>query len=131
MATYISAVHPVLMASDLVATVQFFERLGFRELFRDRPDDPRYAGLSRDGAEVHLQWHAPEQWRHDTDRPTYRFLVTDVDELYAEFLRSGALPVASPHPGPWAVPGNTPWGTREFHLRDPDGNGLQFYRLAP
>ncbi len=22
---------------------------------------------------------------------------------------------------------DTSWGTREFHLRDPDGNGLQFY----
>ena len=29
---------------------------------------------------------------------------------------------------PWASPGDTPWGTREFHVRDPDGNGLQFYR---
>ena len=23
---------------------------------------------------------------------------------------------------------DTPWGTREFHVRDPDGNGLQFFR---
>jgi uncharacterized glyoxalase superfamily protein PhnB len=22
---------------------------------------------------------------------------------------------------------DTSWGTREFHVRDPDGNGLQFY----
>jgi len=22
---------------------------------------------------------------------------------------------------------DTNWGTREFHVRDPDGNGLQFY----
>ena len=25
-------------------------------------------------------------------------------------------------------PADTPWGTREFHLRDPDLNGLQYYR---
>jgi hypothetical protein len=23
---------------------------------------------------------------------------------------------------------DTGWGTREFHVRDADGNGLQFYR---
>jgi hypothetical protein len=23
---------------------------------------------------------------------------------------------------------DTSWGTREFHVRDPDRNGLQFYR---
>jgi hypothetical protein len=27
-----------------------------------------------------------------------------------------------------STPGDTPWGTREFHVLDPDGNGLQFYR---
>ena len=30
--------------------------------------------------------------------------------------------------GPWGKPGDTPWGTREFHVHDPDRNGLQFYR---
>jgi catechol 2,3-dioxygenase-like lactoylglutathione lyase family enzyme len=130
MATYIHAVHPVLMASDLVASLLFFERLGFRERFRDRPVEPRYACVLRDGAEIHLQWHSREQWRHDTDRPAYRFLVAEVDQLYAEFRDSGALPVPSPLQSPWAAPGNTPWGTREFHLRDPDGNSLQFYQPA-
>ena len=130
MKAYVNAVHPVLMSSDLVVSIQFFERLGFRELFRDTPIGTRYAGLSRDGAEIHLQWHAPQQWKHKADLPTYRFLVSDVDQLYAELLGCGALPVATPHQSPWSAPGNTPWGTREFHLRDPDGNGLQFYQAA-
>ena len=30
---------------------------------------------------------------------------------------------------PWALPGDTPWGTREFHVRDPGGNGLHFYQV--
>jgi catechol 2,3-dioxygenase-like lactoylglutathione lyase family enzyme len=130
MNAYIDAVHPVLMSRDVVASIQFFQHLGFRELFRDSPTDTRYAGVSRDGVEIHLQWHAPEQWRHNADLPTYRFLVSDVDQLYAELLESGALPSATGRQSPWAAPGNTPWGTREFHFRDPDGNGLQFYQAA-
>lgn len=29
---------------------------------------------------------------------------------------------------PWAAPADTPWSTREFHLRDPAGISLQIYR---
>jgi uncharacterized membrane protein YfcA len=28
----------------------------------------------------------------------------------------------------WTDVRDTTWGTREFHVRDPDSNGLQFYR---
>ena len=124
----IQAVHPVLMSSDIVTSLQFFQCLGFCESFRDRPNDPRYAGIMRDGVQLHLQWHARDQWQHEVDRPTYRFLVSDVDQLHAEFREAGALPVDSATRSPWAVPGDTPWGTREFHVLDPDGNGLQFYQ---
>jgi catechol 2,3-dioxygenase-like lactoylglutathione lyase family enzyme len=124
----IQAVHPVLTSRDVVSSLRFFERLGFHESFRDRPKDPRYAAVTRDGVEIHLQWHARDGCEHDGDRPTYRFLVTDVDNLHAEFLEAGALPDDSATRSPWSVPGDTPWGTREFHVRDPDGNGLQFYR---
>ncbi len=124
----LEAVHPVLMASDILASLRFFDGLGFRETFRDSPTDPRYAAVTRDGVELHLQWHEEADWAHSADRPTYRFLVVDVDALFAEFVESGAL-VAGPAPrSPWASPGDTPWGTREFHVRDPDGNGLQFYQ---
>ena len=54
------------------------------------------------------------------DRPSYRFVVQDVEELRREFSESGVsdmTPVAK-----------TPWGTLEFHARDYDGNLLQFYR---
>jgi hypothetical protein len=44
-----------------------------------------------------------------------------VDALCDEYRAAGMLPSD-------ARPRDTPWGTREFHLRDPDGNGLQFYR---
>lgn len=124
------AVHPVLMSGDLERSLRFFEALGFREQFRDSPQAPRYACVSRDGVELHLQWHAPEQWNHPGDRPAYRLLVSEVDALYAELRDGGALPDAARRESPWSAPGDTPWGTREFHLRDPDGNCLQFYEAA-
>jgi catechol 2,3-dioxygenase-like lactoylglutathione lyase family enzyme len=125
MNTRLQSVHPVLTSSSITASLRFFERLGFRELFRDAPSDPRYAGVSRDGVELHLQWHDAAQWAGPLDRPTYRFTVSDVDSLYADFLAAGAVDTQSP--SPWARPGDTPWRTYEFHVPDPDGNGLQFY----
>jgi catechol 2,3-dioxygenase-like lactoylglutathione lyase family enzyme len=125
----IEGAYPVLMSSDIDASVRFYERLGFRELFRDSPSDPKYAGVARDGAVLHLQWHDRSHWEHRIDRPTYRLVVDDVDGFYADLANRGALPARNAMAeSPWAKPGDTPWGTREFHVRDPDGNGLQFCR---
>lgn len=49
-----------------------------------------------------------------------RFLVDDPDGLQAEYAAKGV----EIH-GPLR---DTPWGTREFALYDPDGNALTFYR---
>lgn len=127
MAGEIQSVHPVLMCSNVAASAAFYESLGFSLAFQDRPVDPRYAGVVRDGVELHLQWQDARQWAHAIDRPTYRFWVRDVDELYAELRDRGALPEATGR-SPYHAPAATPWGTREFHLADPDGNGLHFYR---
>lgn len=116
----LSAVHPVLMSSDVGASIAFYQRLGFRLLFRDSPDQPRYAGVQRDAVELHLQWHAAVEWSFPNNRPTYRFVVAAVDELAAEFSAIPSLDRTEVE--------DTAWGTREFHVRDPDGNGLQFYR---
>lgn len=125
----LESIHPVLMSSDIHRSLEFFEALGFTNSFVDDPRTPRYAAIRRDGVELHLQWHHRSHWAHELDLPVYRLLVSDVDSLFSEFLAVGAAP--SRHPSPWAEPGDTPWGTREFHLRDPDGNGLQFYRPLP
>jgi catechol 2,3-dioxygenase-like lactoylglutathione lyase family enzyme len=124
----IPAVHPVLMARDVTASIAFYVRLGFVATFRDDPDAPRYAVVRRGPVELHLQWADSGQWAHQGDSPAYRFPTTDVDTLYAEFVAAEAL-AAGESGGPWAKPADTPWGTREFHLRDPGRNVLQFYCL--
>jgi uncharacterized glyoxalase superfamily protein PhnB len=117
----LQSVQPVLMSRDVEASIRFYERLGFTAAFRDDPADVRYAGVRRDGIELHLQWHDAREWDYPNDRPTYRFAVADVDALFEEFRAAGAL-------SPESIVHDTPWGTREFHVRDPDRNGLQFYR---
>ena len=121
----ITAVHPVLMARDVADAVEFYARLGFAVVFRDDPAAPRYAAVRRGPVELHLQWADASQWAHLGDRPAYRFSAPDVDALHAEFVVAGATGPGAGG-GPYAAPADTPWGTREFHLRDPGGNVLQF-----
>jgi catechol 2,3-dioxygenase-like lactoylglutathione lyase family enzyme len=117
----LQAVRPVLMVRDVTASLRFYAQLGFQFAFADSNVDPKYAGVRRDDVELHFQWHAAEDFSSG-DRPNYRFLVPEVDALSVEFssrqLELDRTDVS-----------DTPWGTREFHLRDPDRNGLQFYRL--
>ena len=125
MAAAIDEVHPVLMARDVAESISWFGRLGFLPIFMDDSAAPRYAAIRRDSVELHLQWGDGSQWEHSGDRPVYRFLCPDVDAVYAAFEQAG---VSVGTEGPWAYPGNTPWHTREFHVRDPAGNVLQFYQ---
>ena len=124
----LESVHPVLMSSDVRASCRFYERLGFATLFTDDPNEPKYAAVARDGVELHLQWQSKAQFSPSMDRPTYRVVVRDVEVLYAEFQSKGVITEETTGQGPWRAPGETPWGTREFHLHDPDRNGLHFYR---
>lgn len=116
MAAKLQRVEPVLNVRDIAASTTFYARLGFTEKFRDDPDSPLFVIVGRDDVVIALQWH--DFVDIAGDRPTVRFPVDDVDGLSEEF---GELPDRT------AVT-DTAWGTREFHVRDPDGNGLQFYR---
>jgi GNAT superfamily N-acetyltransferase len=120
-------VMPVLMCRDVAAAVLFYGKLGFDRLFQDSATEPRYAVVKRDLAQLHLQWADAKQWHAMLDRPNYRLLVADVDRLFKEFAAESAVGTGD---SPWATPATTPWGTREFHVRDPDGNGLQFFMPA-
>jgi catechol 2,3-dioxygenase-like lactoylglutathione lyase family enzyme len=124
----IDGVHPVLATNDVMASVDFYRRLGFDLAFQDVPAGPKYAVMRRDGIEIHVQWADSDQWAHPVDRPACRFAVSDVDEIYREFVANGAIGDTTGSASPWSIPADTPWGTREFHLRDPGRNSLQFYR---
>ncbi len=67
------------------------------------------------GRVLAMQWHDFEGVAGD--RPVLRFPTQDVDTLSKEFLRVVDRTEVS----------DTSWGARFVHVRDPDGNGLQFY----
>lgn len=114
-------VHPVLGAHDVPATVAWYvDKLGFSRLFDDGGTPVRYAGVQRDGVEIHIQWHGVESFAGpDGDCPAYRFVVDDPDALFAEYSAKGVA---------GAPVRDTPWGTREFGVYDPNGMALSFYR---
>jgi catechol 2,3-dioxygenase-like lactoylglutathione lyase family enzyme len=118
---HLQVVHPVLAVRDVPAALHFYELLGFTLAFRDSTSNAQYAGIRRDHVELHLQWHDANEWNHPVDRPTYRIVVDDVDALHSELT-------ALAQPFDITPVSDMPWGTREFPMRDPEGNGLQFYR---
>lgn len=122
MGARLEAVHPVVMSRDVRRSIRFYQLLGFVLIGQDVEAAPRYAWMRRDAVELHFQWHDAREWEFPNDRPTYRFVVEDVDGLYRQFREQPEVTDIKP-------PSDTPWGTREFHLRDPDANGLQFYRV--
>jgi uncharacterized glyoxalase superfamily protein PhnB len=126
-----TTVCPVLPVRDLGAAVRFYtERLGFSFAFGDRvgaplldgTGAPGYAGLRRDGVELHLQWQDETEFAKGTAGPAMlRFLVEELDTLFDEYAGAGVF-----HDRTRLR--ETAWGTREFNILDPDGNGLIFYR---
>ncbi|WP_197530453.1 VOC family protein [Bythopirellula polymerisocia] len=117
----IQSVQPVLMVRDVAASIAFYGQIGFVLCFRDDATRPRYAGVRRDDIELHLQWHDAVEWEYPNDRPTYRFVVEDVDALLDELRKSEVVAMDT-------EARETTWGTYEFQMQDPDQNGLQFYR---
>lgn len=110
---------PVLACRDMGASLEFYTRkLGFT-LVMHAPDHPAYAVIRRDAVELHLQWHDPSEWGPG-DRPMLRIVVSDLEGLFEECRGAGVF-----HAGTSLR--ETPWGTREFGIYDPDRNGLVFY----
>lgn len=100
------------------------ERTGWRinDIFDLRVSLEVDAGVTRDEVELHLQWQSADAFADGTAGVgNLRFVVDDPDALLAEILATGAA-------GRNVVVRDTEWGTRELGFRDPDGNGLTFYR---
>jgi uncharacterized glyoxalase superfamily protein PhnB len=115
-------VNPVLPVREVREAARYYtERLGFHLLFFDDPAAPRYAGVGRGGVRLHLQWHDPVDFREGVDTVMLRFLIDDVDALFAEYADKGVFHERT-------ALRDTPWGTREFAFYDMDSNGLTFYR---
>lgn len=104
---------PRLLVLNVDAAVPFYTRvLGFEERFRY----PGYAGVSRDGVEIHLS---------QCDDPALpkitscKVEMSGIDDLHETCRQEGVV-----HPkGSLA---EQPWGQKEFVMIDPDGNEIVF-----
>src|SRR5512143_2289460 len=114
---------PILDVRDVEKALRFYvERLGFQVEFRYEKDPGNYAGVYRDDVHLPMQWQHPGEFERGTaGRLRFRIRVDNPDSLFEEFRVKGVL-----NEGTTVT--DTAWGTREFGFRDPDGNGLIFYR---
>ena len=114
---------PILDVRDVDAALRYYsQRLAFQVDFRYEADPNNYAGVRRDGVCLHMQWQHEDEFRKGTaGKLRVRILVGDPDALFEEYRANGVVDER-------IQVKDTPWGTREFGFRDPDGNGLIFYR---
>ena len=119
---FLQQLHPVLPVHDVKKAIDFYvKKLNFTVAFADRVDHMTYAGITRDGVEIHLQLHNITEWELTVERPMLRFLVNDIEALFEEYKTQNVF-----HKNTDLR--KTPWGTEEFAFYDPFKNGLTFYR---
>jgi lactoylglutathione lyase len=111
---------PVVFASSVKATTEFYERLGFIRHFQlpADDDDPGYVGLRRGTAElaiVDAAWPADQYARPVGTGPRFEMFVyvNDIDRTIDQF--GDTINVLRP-------PAIMPWGERVAFVTDPDGN---------
>src|SRR5262245_44493703 len=121
----VSSLTPILNVSDMTASFDWFEKLGWRKLW-DWGTPPTFGAVGAGQVEIFLCLGAqgsrggpsPKFTGDDATGGVWMswFLATpaDVDTAHARALQQG-MTVTQP-------PTNEPWGVREFHLRHPDGH---------
>jgi len=119
---YLHQIHPVLPVKDVLEGLNFYvNKLGFGIAFADDSKKPMYAGIRRDGIEIHLQWHDASEWEFNIDRPMLRIVTQNIEHLFEEYKTQDVF-----HENTSLK--KTAWGTKEFAFYDLYKNGLTFYK---
>jgi catechol 2,3-dioxygenase-like lactoylglutathione lyase family enzyme len=122
----IGHISPSFIVSNVPQTIAFYcDKLGFETRFKDPPENPFFAIVGRDGAQIFVKSEGgiapqPNPTRHPHLRLDAFVYVEDPDTLAAEFA---AREVVFSNPLR-----DTNDGLRGFELRDPDGYTLFFGR---
>lgn len=119
---FLKQIHPVLPVKDVSKAVAFYvDKLGFKLAFIDKTSDNGYAGVCRDGIEIHLQWHNAEEWEAGLNTQMLRIYVNNITSLFEEYKTKEVFHQRT------SLEAKI-WGTTEFAFYDLCGNGLTFYR---
>lgn len=108
---------PQLRMTDAAQSLTFYvDGLGFAVDWKHQfePGYPLFIQLTRAGQTIFLTEHTGDC---QVGGAVY-FIVPDADRCFSEFTGRGITAIDPPH--------NTPWGTRESVVTDPDGNRLRF-----
>jgi catechol 2,3-dioxygenase-like lactoylglutathione lyase family enzyme len=121
-----TAISPLFIVTNVDRTIEFYrDRLGFETTFQEPEQNPFFAVLLRDGAQLFVKSHAnltplPNSKRHPWIRWDAFVYAPDPDALAVDFAAHGAAfsePLADTHDG-----------LRGFEVTDPDGYVLFFGR---
>lgn len=122
-------VAPVLLVRDIAASVEFWrERVGF-ETDALHGEPPSFAMPTRDGVTIMLAQAPPgseppvPNWRVLDKANQVYVWVDDANALYDELRGRGA-------PIDFSIY-DTPWGTREFGIQDPEEHDIAFGQVLP
>jgi catechol 2,3-dioxygenase-like lactoylglutathione lyase family enzyme len=122
----IGAISPSFIVTNIDRTIAFYrDSLGFETRFLAPDEDPFFAIIGRDGAQIFIKAERdvlpiPNHTRHPHLRLDAFVYVSDPDALAAEFASHGAAfskPLEDTHDG-----------LRGFEISDPDGYVLFFGR---
>ena len=120
------AISPSFIVSDVAQTIAFYrDKLGFETRFLAPDQNPFFAIIGRDGAQIFIKSErdvspVPNHTRHPHLRLDAFVYASDPDALAADFAEHGAefsVPLEDTHDG-----------LRGFEIRDPDGYVLFFGR---
>ena len=107
---------PVLPSQDIERDLKWYqEKAGFEKVFGDN----MYAGMQRQGLEVHLQWHADTEEDPLLGGSVIKFFVENIQVVFDELVKRGTVPADK-------LRRNTPWGTHEFGFYDLNKNAIFF-----
>lgn len=124
----LGAISPFFIVSNVAQTIAFYrEKLGFETRFQEPDQNPFFAIIGRDGAQIFVKSDKdtlplPNSRRHPSMRWDAFVYVRDPDTLAVEFADHGAdfiVPLKDTHDG-----------LRGFEICDPDGYVLFFGRPA-
>jgi ankyrin repeat protein len=109
---HFESVVPILNVKDISASIAYYvDKLGFEKKW-DWGEPPTFGCVGRDQVEIFLCRHGqggPGTW--------ISVFVQDVDALYEDYRKRGAI-IREP-------PTNYPWGVREMNVEDLDGHRLR------
>lgn len=110
---------PVLPANNVKAEIEFFERLGFTNVYDSLRYSNKldYAVLFREGVGVHIQFQSEKNIASKNTAQQIKIWVEDLDVFHKEFEEKGFEIKRRD---------NTPWGTNEFGLYSPNHNAVIF-----